>query len=106
MYNFGNLLLNKHSHACNYLPPYKFDVLKIVQYSFSCEMEANVEVTISKRATVLQLYYVVDHPKVGEGLMSKKLPIGNTFRDKRHLLILVAITLLSKELQFCNFTMW
>ena len=29
----------------------------------------------------------------------------NTFKDKRHLLTLVAITLLSKELQFCNFIM-
>ena len=29
----------------------------------------------------------------------------NTFKDKRHLLILVAITLPSKELQFCNFIM-
>ena len=28
----------------------------------------------------------------------------NTFKDKRHLLILVAIILPSKELQFCNFT--
>ena len=27
----------------------------------------------------------------------------NTFKDKRQLLILVAITLPSKELQFCNF---
>ena len=27
----------------------------------------------------------------------------NTFKDKRHLLILVAITLPSKELQFCHF---
>ena len=27
----------------------------------------------------------------------------NTFKDKRHLLMLVAITLPSKELQFCNF---
>ena len=38
-----------HSYACNYLPPYKLDVLKIVEYRFSCEMEAHVEVTISKR---------------------------------------------------------
>ena len=29
----------------------------------------------------------------------------NTFKDKRHLLTLVAITLPSKELQFCNFIM-
>ena len=29
----------------------------------------------------------------------------NTFKDKRHLLILVAITLPSKEIQFCNFNM-
>ena len=28
----------------------------------------------------------------------------NTFKDKRYLLILVAITLPSKELHFCNFT--
>ena len=39
---------NKHSGACNYLPPYKLDVLKIVEYKFSCEMEAHVEVTTSK----------------------------------------------------------
>ena len=29
----------------------------------------------------------------------------DTFKDKRHLLTLVAITLPSKELQFCNFIM-
>ena len=40
---------NKHSDACIYLPPYKLDVLKIVEYKFSCEMEAHVEVTTSKR---------------------------------------------------------
>ena len=40
---------NKHSDACNYLLPYKFDVLKIVEYKFSCEMEAHVQVTTSKR---------------------------------------------------------
>ena len=28
---------NKHSDACNYLPPYKLDVLKVVEYKFSCE---------------------------------------------------------------------
>ena len=62
-----------------------------------------------QKATVLQLYYVVDQPKVGEWLIYKKLHICNTFfflRGKMHLLILVAITQLSKELQFCNFTMW
>ena len=69
----------KHSDTCIYLPPYKLDVLKIVEYKFSCEMEAHVEVTTS-----LMFDY-------------------NTFKDKRHLLILVAITLPSKELQFCNF---
>ena len=63
-----------------------------MEYKFSCEMEAHVEVTTSlmldcntfkdiyfkiftyfsgyysaiQRATVLQLHYVVDHPKVGE----------------------------------------
>ena len=57
-------------------------------------------------ATVLQLHYVVDPPKLDESLIQKKLPICNTFRDKRHLIILVAITQLWKELQFCNFTMW
>ena len=62
------------------LPPYKLDVLKIVEYKFSCEMEAHVEVT---------------------SLMFD----CNTFKDKRHLLILVAITLPSKELQFCHFIM-
>ena len=71
---------NKHSDACIYLPPYKFDVLKIVEYKFSCEMEAHVEVT---------------------SLMFD----CNTFKDKRHLLILVAITLPSKELQFYHFIM-
>ena len=82
--------INKHSDACIYLPPYKLDVLKIVEYKFSCEMEAHVEVTTSlmfdcntskdkrhllifssyysaiQRATVLQLYYAVDQPKVGK----------------------------------------
>ena len=71
---------NKHSDACIYLPPYKLDVLKIVEYKFSFEMEAHVEVT---------------------SLMFD----CNTYKDKRHLLILVAITLPSKELQFCNFIM-
>ena len=74
---------NKHSDACIYLPPNKLDVLKIVEYKFSCEMEAHVEVTI--RGTLM-----FD---------------CNTFKDKRHLLILVAITLPSKELQFCKFIM-
>ena len=73
---------NKHSDACIYLPPYKLDALKIVEYKFSCEMETHVEVTSSLMFDC------------------------NTFKDKRHLLILVAITQLSKELQFCNFTMW
>ena len=72
--------INKHSDACIYLPPYKLDVLKIVEYKFSCEMEAHVEVT---------------------SLMFD----CNTFKDKRHLLILVGITLPSKELQFCHFIM-
>ena len=71
---------NNHSDACIYLPPYKLDVLKIVEYKFSCEMEAHVEVT---------------------SLMFD----CNAFKDKRHLLILVAITLPSKELQFCHFIM-
>ena len=73
--------VNKHSDACIYLPPYKLDVLKIVEYKFSCEMEAHVEVTTSLMLDC------------------------NTFKDKRHLLTLVAITLPSKELQFCNFMM-
>ena len=73
--------LKKHSDACIYLPPYKLDILKIVEYKFSCEMEAHVEVTTSLMFDC------------------------NTFKDKRHLLILVAITLPSKELQFCNFIM-
>ena len=81
----SNILLliysqNKHSDACIYLPPYKLDVLKIVEYKFSCEMEAHVEVT---------------------SLMFD----CNTFKDKRHLLILVGIILPSKELQFCHFIM-
>ena len=58
-----------------------------------------------QRATDVQLHYLVDHPE-GEGVIQKTLPVCNTFRDKRHLLNLVAITQLSKELQFCNFTMW
>ena len=53
----------------------------------------------------VQLHYVVDHPK-GELVIQKNLPFYNTFRDKRHLIILVAVTQLWKELQFCNFTMW
>ena len=76
----SKIIYNKHSDACIYLPPYKLDVLKIVEYKFSCEMEAHVEVT---------------------SLMFD----CNTFKDKRHLLILVAITLPSKELQFCHFIM-
>ena len=72
---------NKHSDACIYLLPNKLDVLKIVEYKFLCEMEAHVEVTTSLMFDC------------------------NTFKDKRHLLILVAITLPSKELQFCNFIM-
>ena len=40
------------------------------------------------------------------GLAQHALVLGCAKRDKRHLLILVAITQLSKELQFCNFTMW
>ena len=52
-----------------------------------------------QRATVLQLHYVVDHPKVGEGLIKKKLPMCNTFKDKSYLLILEAINQLCKELQ-------
>ena len=63
---------NKHSDACIYLPPYKLDVLKIVEYKFSCEIEAHVEVTTSLMFDC------------------------NTFKHKRHLLILVAITLPSK----------
>ena len=39
---------NKHTDACNYLPPYKLGILKTVEYKFSCEMEAHVEVTTSK----------------------------------------------------------
>ena len=78
---------NKHSDACIYLPPYKLDVLKIVEYKFSCEMEAHVEVTslmfdcntlrqkafthfssyyfAIQRATVLPLHYA-DQLKVGK----------------------------------------
>ena len=74
-------ILNKHSDACIYLPPYKLDVLKMLEYKFSCEMEAHVEVTTSLMFDC------------------------NTFKDKRHLLILVAITQLSKELQLYNFIM-
>ena len=58
-----------------------------------------------QRATHVQLHYVVDHPK-GESVIQKNLPFHNTFRDKRHLIILVAVTQLWKELQFFNFTMW
>ena len=58
-----------------------------------------------QRAIDVQLQYVVDHPK-GESVIQKKLTFHNTFRDKRHLIILVVVTQLWKELQFCNFTMW
>ena len=44
-----------------------------------------------QRATVVQLHYVIDHSIVGEQLIKNKLPICNTFRDKRHLLILAGI---------------
>ena len=50
----------------------------------------------------VQLHYVVDHPK-GESVIQKNLTFHNTFRYKRHLIILVAVTQLSKEL---HFTMW
>ena len=79
--NMCTIYKNKHSDACIYLPPYKLNVLKIVEYKFSCEMEAHVEVTTSLMFDC------------------------NTFKDKRHSLTLVAITLPSKELQFCNFIM-
>ena len=58
-----------------------------------------------QRAIDVQLHYVVDHPK-GESVIEKNLTFHNTFRDKRHLFILVAVTQLWKELQFCNLTMW
>ena len=58
-----------------------------------------------QRAIDVQFHYVVDHPK-DESVIEKNLTFHNTFRDKRHLIILVAITQLSKELQFCNLTMW
>ena len=88
----NNIFKDKHSDACIYLPLYKLDVLKIVEYKFSCEVEAHIEVTTSLMFDC------------------------NTFKDKRDLLTLVAIrrykspiririTLPSKELQFCNFIM-
>ena len=58
-----------------------------------------------QRAIDVQLHYVVYCPK-GESVIQKNLTFHNTFRDKRHLIILVAVTQLWKELQFCNFTMW
>ena len=58
-----------------------------------------------QRAIDVQLHYVVDHPK-GESVIQKNLTFHNTFRDKRHLIILVAVMQLWKELQFCNLTMW
>ena len=58
-----------------------------------------------QRAIDVQLHYVVDHPK-GESVIQKNLPFHNTFRDKRHLIILVAVTQPRKELQLCNLTMW
>ena len=58
-----------------------------------------------QRAIDVQLHYVVDHPK-GESVIQKNLPFHNTFRDKRHFLILVAIIQPSKQLQFCSLTMW
>ena len=51
-----------------------------------------------QRAIDVQLHYVVDHPK-GESVIQKILPFHNTFRDKRHLIILAAVTQLWKELQ-------
>ena len=44
-----------------------------------------------RRAIDEQLHYVVDHPK-GESVIHKNLPFHNTFRDKRHVIILVAVT--------------
>ena len=57
-----------------------------------------------QRAIDVQLHYVVDHPK-DESVIEKNLTFHNTFRDKRHLIILVAVAQLWKELQFCNLTM-
>ena len=53
MYRRFHTMDNKHSDACIYLPPYKLDVLKIVEYKFSCEMEAHVEVTTSLMFAIL-----------------------------------------------------
>ena len=58
-----------------------------------------------QRAIDVQLHFVVDHPK-GESVIEKNLTFHNTFRDKRHLIILVAVIQLWKKLQFCNLTMW
>ena len=44
-----------------------------------------------QRAIDVQLHYVVDHPK-GESVIQKNLTFHNTFRAKRHLIILVAVT--------------
>ena len=50
-----------------------------------------------QRALDVQLHYVVDHPK-DESVIQKNLTFQNTFRDKRHLIILVAMTELCNEL--------
>ena len=50
-----------------------------------------------QRAIDVQLHYMVDHPK-GESVIQKNLTFHHTFRDKRHLIILVAITQLSTHL--------
>ena len=44
-----------------------------------------------QRAIDLKFHYVVDHPK-GESVIQKNLTFHNAFRDKRHLIILVAVT--------------
>ena len=54
-----------------------------------------------QRAIDVQLHYVVDLP-IGESVIQKNLPFHDTFRDKRHLIILVAVTQLWKELQLCK----
>ena len=50
-----------------------------------------------QRAIDVQLHCVVDHPK-GGSVIEKNLTFHNTFRDKRHFIILVAVTQLWKEL--------
>ena len=102
---------NKHSDACNYLAPYKLDVLKIVEYRFSCEMEAHVEVTISKRhfnvcilmsIIIIFFSFYVKIPHSWENDFRGKSPVdsADTPRVKNFVEIIISLPFQDKHI-FC-----